>query len=452
MRRWLKCIVIVLAVFGLPSAAFYFYISWQGDRELCAVLEELDANETPWRWDDLLAARAPVAAADDVRALVLNVRSQIPAGFATKVNISRELRPNLLLWPEEAELYSKEITPLDAVLQEARKVARMPKGRLQVPWGKDLLGANLDDVQKAREFISLLHIDAVRQAHHGDLETAMENCLAMQRLSQALQDELGIISHLVRIAFQAIALANLERVLGHGQPPLEQLERLQQAWEGFDREQALVNALRGERAYSHWLFEALTDGRVGFSDAMAWTGKTNPWQQFIDIYLRTSLKQSHAWTLRHWSAALKSLELPEPERAARHRQLDDEARQAPGAAKFLMPAWVKIFDAHQRTETRTRCAIAALACERFRRTNERWPQSLAELCPKFLAKVPVDPCSGASLQFRPTQDGIVVHSVGPSGQLRGTYYDEASPDARHLSYEFRVWNVNQRRLIDHRQP
>lgn len=449
MRRWLKRIVIVFAVFGLPTAAFYFYVTWQGDRELRAVLEELDATEAPWRWDDLLAARAPVAAEDDGRALVLNVRSQMPAGFARKVNSNRALRPNLLLWPEEAELYSKEVTPLEAVLPEARKVAQMPKGRFHVRWTKDLLGSDLDDVQKAREIIYLLHIDAYRQAHHGDLEIAMEDCLAMQRISQALQDELGIMPHFARLAFQHIGLASLQRVLGHGQPSLEQLERLQHAWEQFNREQALVNAVRGQRAYSHRLFEAIAERKVAFQDA---TGlRANPWQAFINIYLRTSLKQSHAWTLRHWSAALESLELPEPERAARRRQLEDDARQAPAAAKFLMPAWVKIFQAHQGTETWTRCAIAALACERFRRTNERWPQSLAELSPKFLTKIPLDPCTGAPLLLRPTQDGIVIHSVGPDGKLRGAYYDEASPNPLHISYEFRLWNVNQRRLLDPRQ-
>jgi hypothetical protein len=179
----------------------------------------------------------------------------------------------------------------------------------------------------------------------------------------------------------------------------------------------------------------------------------DPWEVFgADLYLRTSLKQSHAWTLRHWTAAMESFQLPEPERSARQRQLEDEARNAPPAAKFLMPAWLKIFEAHQRTEARTRCAIAALACERFRRANERWPKSLDELTPEFLAKPPLDPCSGAPLQLRPTADGIVIYSAGPDGKLRGSFFDDANPDPRNSSYEFRLWNVKDRRLVDLRQP
>src|SRR5687767_15970366 len=126
MRRWLKRIIIVLAAFGVPTAAFYFYVTWQGQRELRAVLDELDANEAPWRWDDLLAARAPLAPEDDVRTLVVSVRAQMPAGFGAKLSLG-DVRPNVLLLPEEADLYCKEVETLDAVLQEARKVARMSK-------------------------------------------------------------------------------------------------------------------------------------------------------------------------------------------------------------------------------------------------------------------------------------------------------------------------------------
>ncbi|MCI0682651.1 MAG: hypothetical protein L0Y71_11145 [Gemmataceae bacterium] len=452
IRRWSKRIAIVLAVFGLPIVAFYYYAAWQGERELRAVLAELDANETPWRWDDLLAASGKVAAADDVRAIVLSVHAQLPRGFAVKVATSgKDLRPNLLMWPEEAESYSNEVASLEAALTEARQVARMPKGRLQVPWGTDLLGPSPDDVQKARMFAHVLHIDACRQAHHGDLERALEDCLAIQRISQALEEEFGMMTQLVRIALQAISLTCLERVLGHGQPPPEQLERVQNAWEQFDRERALANALRGERAFLHWLFERIAERKVAIQDIFP-LPNSGLQQAFTDIYLRTNLKQSHAWSLRHFTEALKTLDLPEPERAARLRQLDDDIRKAPPAAKMLTPAWAKTFDAHQRTEARTRCAITALACERFRRVHERWPQAPAELCPEFLTKVPLDPCTGQALQLRATRDGIVVYSAGPDRKLRGTYYDDASPDARHSSYEFRLWNVNQRRLVDHRQP
>ena len=46
-RRWLGRGLIVLLIFLLAPVAFYFYLTWQGERELRAVLDDLDANAAP---------------------------------------------------------------------------------------------------------------------------------------------------------------------------------------------------------------------------------------------------------------------------------------------------------------------------------------------------------------------------------------------------------------------
>ena len=56
-----------------------------------------------------------------------------------------------------------------------------------------------------------------------------------------------------------------------------------------------------------------------------------------------------------------------------------------------------------------------MALERFRQAYDRWPQTLDELCPKFLASVLEDPCTGQPLQYRFTKDGVVVYKL-TSGQ------------------------------------
>jgi hypothetical protein len=279
----------------------------------------------------------------------------------------------------------------------------------------------------------------------------MEKCLALQRLSAALE-EFGMINHLVRCALQAVALANLERVLAQGQPSPAQLEQLQQAWAQFDSSRALAAAFRGERAYSHWMFEELTTGKISMHDFGGRPKGPLTWEEtFHDLRLRFNLKQSHAWTLRHWAVVLKAMELPEPERTSRLRELDKEPRGAPMAARMLFPAFQKVMEAHQRTEIRRRCAVVGLACERFRRAHDRWPKTAEDLSPKFMARIPDDPHTGEPLRWRATADGIVVYSVGPEGKLSGSYHDEPNPTGVHYSYEFRLWNVNQRRQLDPRQ-
>src|SRR6266568_2796464 len=112
MRRWLKRIVIVLAVFVLPPVAFYYYSVWQGERELRAAIAELDAQGEPWRWDDLLAARPELAEEDDVRELIASVcRPMVNRFNKILTQTADDLPPNFLMSEHDLEIYREEITP-----------------------------------------------------------------------------------------------------------------------------------------------------------------------------------------------------------------------------------------------------------------------------------------------------------------------------------------------------
>jgi hypothetical protein len=168
-----------------------------------------------------------------------------------------------------------------------------------------------------------------------------------------------------------------------------------------------------------------------------------------ELRLRWNLKQSHVSTLRQRTAILMALNLPEPECSAQLRALLEAIRQAPRSAMGSgMYMCDQVIEA-QRLIARSRCAIVGLALERYREAQkqEHWPQLLDELCPKFLASIPQDPCAGEPIKYRFTTDGVVVYSVGPDGDLRGTYRDDAKPPQMNARYEFRLWNVPQRRQI-----
>jgi hypothetical protein len=457
MRRWLKRGLILVVLFVLAPVGFYFYASWQGERELRAVLDQLDAEEAPWRWEDLDAARQPVPKDQEVRGLIVKLTTQMPRSFA--INIMNKTKdrhhPQVLLSAEDYEIYQEELQAAEQTLAEARTIAGMPNGRLHIEAPKDVRvwNWNLDDVQKARQLAHLLQVSALRHAHQGDLERAMQECLAMQRTAQALQDEHLLIAQLVRMAIQAIALWSLEITLGHGQPAPADLERLQRAWEQFDTALALKNGFLGERAFCHRMFEALAAGKIAVHELIGPRGTQLPiWERASHLYLHSNLKQAHAWSLKHWTSALKALDLPDAESFARLEELNQEAHKAPGVARLHVPAFNKIAEAHRRTEARTRAAITALAAERFRRDQGRWPRTMEELCPKYLGKVLGDPYSGTPLGWRATGDGVVVYSIGPDGKQRGAYQEEVGKGVGVISYEFRLWDVPKRRQIDIRQP
>jgi hypothetical protein len=49
--------------------------------------------------------------------------------------------------------------------------------------------------------------------------------------------------------------------------------------------------------------------------------------------------------------------------------------------------------------------------ERYRLAEGRLPPSLDDLVPPYIEAVPIDPCVGRPVKYRPLQPGYVVYSV-----------------------------------------
>jgi hypothetical protein len=282
MRRWLKRgLILALILVGLPLA-LYFYLSWQAERELRVVVAELDAKHAPWRWDDLLAARQPVAAENDMLDLVLKVDKLIPPGFSAKGETDAVLGrpPHVALGREESEAFQAVMAGAEASLAEARKITSMPEPRLRMRWRSTLhRDIDIEPLQRIRMFVFLLRCAAVRDAQHGDLDRAADGCLAMLRACRALEDEVTMFPHLTRMSLESMSVASLQRVLAQGQPPPQRLARLQDGLEQLNRKDALVNALRGERAWSHEWFEGIATGAISVDETFGEQGKLSVWER-----------------------------------------------------------------------------------------------------------------------------------------------------------------------------
>src|SRR5262249_3004943 len=79
---------------------------------------------------------------------------------------------------------------------------------------------------------------------------------------------------------------------------------------------------------------------------------------------------------------------------------------------LLMPAVQKVGEATLRDQALLATAEAALAAERFRLANKRWPKTLAELTPALLPVEPLDPYTGKPLLYVRRNGEVVIYSVG----------------------------------------
>jgi hypothetical protein len=90
-----------------------------------------------------------------------------------------------------------------------------------------------------------------------------------------------------------------------------------------------------------------------------------------------------------------------------------------------------------------RCAVVAVAVERFRRANGRWPATLGEVVPRHLAALPRDPFDSQPLKLASRPDGVVIYSVGPDGADDGGDLSDSLRSRKDVGV--RLWNVAERR-------
>ena len=161
------------------------------------------------------------------------------------------------------------------------------------------------------------------------------------------------------------------------------------------------------------------------------------------FYLKSASDQ-HAAFLEYVTELVEIGRLPVEEQLASVAKWDSAKGSQPLFTQLVAPS----MSAHARFiclwQTVSRCAIAALAVERYRLSHGGWPDSLDALVPAYLPRVPIDPYNGAPLRFVRKTDRVVVYSVGPDGQDDGGNVAK-NPYKPGRDIGFRLWDVNRRR-------
>ncbi len=190
-------------------------------------------------------------------------------------------------------------------------------------------------------------------------------------------------------------------------------------------------AIRGERAIIDDLFEQIHSGKLSAS-AITWFSDYSFWERAFST--GPDIRENQANLLRFHTRQVEAGRLPETEQigAMRTRNLEWAARAmkwdlleserrlteriALGRAGGV-PTFLGMGDALVRT------AIAALAAERFRIDQGRWPESLEELVPQYISAVPHDPFANGPLKLLELPDGLFIYSVGYDGKDDGGKID-----------------------------
>jgi hypothetical protein len=438
---------------GIPLIAGYvFLISYFADLNLEEARAEADRLDPGWRLEELEARRAELPDGQNAAVTVLTAAGSLPvnwpkwpeppAGASKLIQFPwSRLPPAEQLSSYQTQALAAVLAQADLSLRTARKVSELPDGRYPLTLMADGFSTMQSRMPAIRAIGELLSFDALRRAQAGDADGALTSCRALLNLSRSIGDEPLFISQRWRLELRWEACARIERVLAQGEASDAALEPLQRLLERDEPEPLFLYGARGDRAVWNRFFDALARKQV----------LPNQFQGRLASVLALG---SQPAILQEGTRLVEMAKRPLEEQVVmfEHGELFPDDHIPYFARAYIRPKMQKMTaDLTQGprgqavNQTVMRCALVAVAAERYRRAHGTWPERLDALEPTCLARVPIDPYARQPLRLRRTATGLVIYSVGPDCQDDGGKIDPVNPQARGTDVGFRLWDPALRR-------
>jgi hypothetical protein len=428
----------------------------QGERELTAAEEEADRTDPHWRFAELDAQREQVPDAENAAGDVRSAEDKLPRDWPRQ-SVLDELNRLPARAPLSDSLNSavgEELHKATFALALARRLAEHSRGRWEVAWTPDYLSTDLTHLAQIQRAQELLRLDAVHAAQANEPGRALAAARGILNAGRSVGDEPTLKSILARIRSHFDASMLLERILGRTQPDEADLATVQSLLEDEAAQPLICIAARGERATLHGLMLAVEGGTLKRSDLEPpGPGDRKPTlkNQLLSVLNDTrmsnhgALLEAHAWLLRYLTQFVEIAKLPIEDQAVPMAKLESGREGAPRGGQKLAPDVRSIIQTAQISQAMLRTAAVALALERYRSANGRWPKSLEELVPTYLKAVPLDPYDGKPLRFKRQVEGVVVYALGPDGEDNGGAFGTLNSFQKGTDVGFRLWDVEKRR-------
>ncbi len=369
--------------------------------------------------------------------------------------------PQIALWLKTNE------KPL-AVVIEATKRPRYFYPAAPKPRDAGLMSTLLPHVQKCRTLASALIARAMLRAGEGRLEDAWQDLLACHRLGRLIGSGGSLIERLVGIAIDIIAgqgdLAfadhagvDAKRLRGclRDLQQLPAVPLIAEQIELGERFMGLDTTMMAARHGVRYL-ERLASGNGAsvsrgprLADMLAdafWKDldwdpalrKANLWYDRLAAAMRLKDRAAREKQLQELDRDLKAVQAEMKDMRAQFQEILKAKDKAAAKGKLMgdmmsclmLPAVQKVQTAADRGEQNHRNVLVAFALAIYHREHGRYPKTLAELAPKYLAEVPLDLFSGKPLVYLPSEKDYLLYSLGPNGQddLGRTRDDEPPGD------------------------
>lgn len=409
----------VLVAYGL-----YLLILYQKSERLVRAARAAGEPFTPFELDEWYEAVPPEENAAEIysRAVANYMGFYGETEGLPFVGSREEWQTGAPVSAELKEAIEAHLVQAKTTFDLLHKAAGMPRCRYPI----DLtLGQNVElgHLAQLRQMSRALALKTLYHADNKEVMTAVQSIKDGLAVGRSLTKEPILISQLVRIACNGIAVASIEELLSRMDLTDQEYAELDQALAEAYNAEGMRCGMIGERAMSATVF-----GNIGDMAAMA--GTNTSWLRgslgtiVNSLYHASGIGGMDKITfLSGMSGMVDATRQPFPAALDKAEQVDHDIANTPAwrapLTMMILPALTRALNADARDLAMQRMARMALAVERYRIAKGALPAQLTDLVPQFLPELFQDPFDGQPLRYKRTPDGYMLYTIGDDRQDDG---------------------------------
>ena len=285
---------------------------------------------------------------------------------------------------------------------------------------EDGFAAVLPHLSTMKNAATLFALSSAQRLSKGDTTGAWQDTLNGIRLGEQLRTEPFLISQLVRIAILEINFQTYWEGQVNRQWSAEQLTAFQETFQSIDLLAGMESAIRAERnMINHWFTSVAQEGiqtqglvdelnsSLGFFPAFFFYGNQYQINRILTEIILPGIDVSNHRLNVH---QFKKME---------EEMLDLKSSFLPfrhAIALMMLPGLDKYALKVSQTQAALDQSAIVAALERYRLAEGSYPEKLAALMPKFIAKIPGDLFHDQGLVYRINEDNsFTLYSTGYNG-------------------------------------
>jgi len=433
MTRTSKIILRLLCGFAVCIAiAVAAFVVWRVNlaHDVNAKLEAIRATGLPTNGKEL-NNYYPAVPDNENAALVMTQAFAFMANYPDERSnaVSKFVMPacSQPLTSEQKELLAGYVELNRVAIQTAMQGLLRPKCRYPIDMspGFATLLPHLSHLKNLAQTISLEGMLAIED---NKPKEAIQSIGTILQLSKTLENEPLLISKLICFRMDKMAKLTLERCLNAGQLNEENLASLNQALQGWEGTNRLVQAMVGEQAAAIPLFHmnfAQFSRFAESEDADIRNIHDGPGAVPITFLMRTSgfFQRDLRFYLAVMEANINLSKISPPNNLAITNVWNDAMteikRRHLMMSGILLPALDRAYFKNAESIATIRVSRVALAVEQFRLLQHRLPLTLDELQILTSTETRTDPFDGLPLRYKRLEKGYVIYSVSSDGHDDG---------------------------------